>query len=190
MPMIENLLGYISWALSLYILVVVVAAIITWVNPDPRNNVVQFLRKVTEPAFAWVRSFCPTYFGGIDLAPMILILAIVFVQQVIIASLAVILAGGPLLVIVVNLIGFVSSLLSAYMWIVIAAAVISWISADLYNPIVRGLYSLTEPAFVRVRRLLPMNIGGIDLAPLVIIGVILLVQNVILDGLVRMMIRV
>ena len=88
-----------------------------------------------------------------------------------------------------NLIGFVSSLLSAYMWIVIAAAVVSWISADLYNPIVRGLYAITEPVFVRVRKLLPVNIGGIDLAPVVVIGVILLIQNVVLNGLVSMMVR-
>ena len=189
MVMIDNLLGYISWALSLYILVVVVSAIITWVNPDPRNNVVQFLRRVTEPAYARVRSVLPTYFGGIDLAPMILILLIVFIQQVVIASLRVMLAGGPPLILAANLIGFVSSMLSAYMWIVIAAAVVSWISADLYNPIVRGLYSLTEPVFLRVRRILPVNIGGIDLAPLVIIGVILLIQNVVLRGLVGMMIR-
>ena len=94
MPMIENLLGYISWALSLYILVVMVSAIITWVNPDPRNNVVQFLRKVTEPAYAWIRGFFPTYFGGIDLAPMILILLIVFVQKVVITSIVVLINGG------------------------------------------------------------------------------------------------
>ena len=150
---------------------------------------VQFLRRVTEPAFAWVRRFFPTYFGGIDLAPMILILAIVFVQQVVITSLAVMLRGGPPLIVLVNVLGFVSSMLTAYMWIVIAAAVVSWISADLYNPIVRGLYALTEPVFLRVRRLLPVNIGGIDLAPLVVIGVILLIQNVLISGLASMLIR-
>ncbi|MFQ6672327.1 MAG: YggT family protein [Candidatus Tectimicrobiota bacterium] len=48
----------------------------------------------------------------------------------------------------------------AYMWIVIGAVIVSWVSADPYNPIVRFLYQATEPVFYQVRRYLPVGAGG------------------------------
>lgn len=66
--------------------------------------------------------------------------------------------------------------LSLYTWVIIAAAVISWVNPDPYNPIVRTLRALTEPVFWRVRRILPfLYTSGIDLSP---IAVILAVQFV------------
>ena len=66
--------------------------------------------------------------------------------------------------------------LSIYMWIVIIAALISWVNPDPYNPIVRFLYSVTEPVFSTVRRHLPLPPMGIDFSPLIVILVILFVQ--------------
>ncbi len=59
--------------------------------------------------------------------------------------------------------------LYAYTWIIIAQAVLSWVNPDPYNPIVRFLYSATEPVLYRVRRLLPVSFGGIDLSPMLVI---------------------
>src|ERR687889_1737850 len=56
----------------------------------------------------------------------------------------------------------------AYLWIVFARVVISWIDADPYNPIVRFIYNLTEPVLERVRERLPLIAGGFDLSPLVV----------------------
>jgi YggT family protein len=61
-----------------------------------------------------------------------------------------------------------SVLLNIYMWIVIARAVISWVSPDPYNPIVRFLYSVTEPVLYRVRRAIPFYAGGIDFSPFIV----------------------
>ncbi len=64
-----------------------------------------------------------------------------------------------------------------YMWIVIARAVLSWVSPDPYNPIVRFIHSVTEPLFYRIRRVLPAAFGGIDFSPIVVIlGIIFLRQ--------------
>jgi YggT family protein len=60
-------------------------------------------------------------------------------------------------------------LLSAYFWIVIIAAVLSWIEPNPYNPIVRLIYSLTEPVFDFVREHLPVSFSGIDLSPIVVL---------------------
>lgn len=59
--------------------------------------------------------------------------------------------------------------LSAYMWIIIGRSVISWVNADPYNPIVRFLYEVTEPALSRIRRLIPILGGGLDLSPMLLI---------------------
>ena len=68
-------------------------------------------------------------------------------------------------------------LLSAYMWIVIARAVISWVNPDPYNPIVRFLYSVTEPVLYRVRRLMPIYAGGgIDFSPILVFVAIYFLQ--------------
>ena len=59
-------------------------------------------------------------------------------------------------------------LLWAYLWILIARVVISWIDADPYNPIVRFIFNLTEPVLEKVRERLPMLAGGFDVSPIVV----------------------
>jgi len=67
--------------LELYKWVIIISALITWVNPDPSNPVVQVLRRLTEPVYSFIRRYIPTAIGGIDLAPIIVIFAIIFLQQ-------------------------------------------------------------------------------------------------------------
>ena len=64
----------------LYKWVIIISALLTWVRPDPYNTIVQMLYKLTEPAYALVRRYIPTVFGGIDLAPIILIFALIFLE--------------------------------------------------------------------------------------------------------------
>jgi YggT family protein len=68
-------------------------------------------------------------------------------------------------------------LLTAYMWVIIGRAVVSWVSADPYNPIVRFLYEATEPVLSRIRGILPMSVGGIDFSPMIVIVVIIFLQS-------------
>ncbi|MFQ5849251.1 MAG: YggT family protein [Candidatus Binatia bacterium] len=74
-------------------------------------------------------------------------------------------------------------LLWAYMWIVVARAVISWVNPDPYNPIVRFLYSATEPVLYRVRRTLPLYAGGIDFSPIIVFVVIIFLQRFLVQSL-------
>ncbi len=67
--------------------------------------------------------------------------------------------------------------LSLYMWVVIIRAIISWVSPDPYNPIVRILSSLTDPIFYAIRRRLPLTLGAFDLSPIVVILAIIFLQN-------------
>lgn len=83
-----------------------------------------------------------------------------------------------------NLINAVSWLMGLYSLVVLAACVISWVNPDPYNPIVRTLRTLTEPVFVRIRKLLPFTyINGIDFSPLVLLLGIELFRRIVLDSL-------
>ena len=65
--------------------------------------------------------------------------------------------------------GLIDFALSAYMWIIIGRAVISWVNADPYNPVVRFLHQATEPLLSRIRRVIPFMGGGIDFSPMILI---------------------
>ena len=73
-----SILQFISIVINLYMWVVIIAAFITWVQPNPYNPIVRFLWNVTEPIYRWIRRYIPTTFGGFDIAPIILILALQF----------------------------------------------------------------------------------------------------------------
>jgi len=60
-------------------------------------------------------------------------------------------------------------LLNLYMWVFIIRALISWVSPDPYNPIVRFLYNVTDPVMNKVRRYISLNFGGIDFTPMIVI---------------------
>ncbi|MDB4516133.1 YggT family protein [Crocinitomicaceae bacterium] len=68
-------------------------------------------------------------------------------------------------------------LLTAYMWVIIGRAVISWVNADPYNPIVRFLYEITEPLLGRIRRYLPVSMGSMDFSPVILIVIIMFLQS-------------
>ena len=74
-------------------------------------------------------------------------------------------------------------LLEAYMWIVVARAVISWVNPDPHNPIVRFLYSATEPVLYRLRRALPLYAGGIDFSPILVFVAIIFLQRFLVQTL-------
>ena len=59
--------------------------------------------------------------------------------------------------------------INAYIWIIIARAIISWVNPDPYNPIVRFLYRVTEPVLRPVRHRMPTFSMGLDLSPMVVI---------------------
>ena len=74
--------------LSLYFWIVIISALLTWVNPDPYNPIVRTLRTLTEPVFYRVRRYLPFVFvGGIDLSPVVVLLGIQFVKLFLVRSL-------------------------------------------------------------------------------------------------------
>lgn len=73
--------------------------------------------------------------------------------------------------------------LQVYLWLVIARAVLSWVSPDPYNPIVRFLYRATDPVMDWVRRRIPLNFGGIDFSPMLVILAIYFLRSFLVTSL-------
>jgi len=80
--------------------------------------------------------------------------------------------------------GVVHVLLMAIMLVVIARAVLSWVSPDPYNPIVRVIIQLSEPLLYPIRRRLPV-LGGMDISPMLLILVAVFLDNFLVPSLQR-----
>ncbi len=73
--------------LNLYMWIIIIRALISWVNPDPYNPIVQILTRMTEPVLRPIRKLVPPYRIGIDFSPFIAVLAIIFLKYALIENL-------------------------------------------------------------------------------------------------------
>ena len=79
--------GILKVLLDGYMWIVIISALISWVNPDPYNPIVKFLHVVTEPVFRPIRRIIGYRLGPVDISPIVVILGIMFVKYFIIQSL-------------------------------------------------------------------------------------------------------
>jgi len=76
MEIIFGIGGIVIGLINVYIWVLIIAALLSFVKPDPFNPIVQFLYRITNPAYAFVGRYMKTNFNGLDLAPLILIIGL------------------------------------------------------------------------------------------------------------------
>src|SRR6476659_6348888 len=86
-----NLLGALGQVLGMlirtYMWIVIIRALISWVNPDPYNPIVRFLHAATDPVLYRIRRLLPVSFVGIDFSPLILIAGLLFLEAFLVQSL-------------------------------------------------------------------------------------------------------
>lgn len=70
----------LDFAITLYIWIVIIRVILSWVNADPYNQIVQFFVRATEPVLSTIRQFIPPV-GGLDLSPLVLIFALYIIRN-------------------------------------------------------------------------------------------------------------
>lgn len=91
MFVISNLLiavaKVVDLALTIFMWIVIARAILSWVSPDPYNPIVRFINNITEPVLYQIRKRIPLNFGGIDFSPILVLLAVIFLQRFVVASL-------------------------------------------------------------------------------------------------------
>jgi len=76
-------------------------------------------------------------------------------------------------------------LLNVYMWIIVARAIISWVSPNPYNPIVNFLYMATEPVLRYARRIIPPIGGTLDLSPILVLVAIVFLRQFLVQSLMQ-----
>lgn len=81
---LANLLHLVLMA---YFWIIIARAVLSWVNPDPFNPIVRFLYRATEPVLRPIRHRLPTLTMGLDLSPMVVLLAIYFLESFLVGSL-------------------------------------------------------------------------------------------------------
>jgi YggT family protein len=81
---LAQVLDMVLW---LYMWAIIIHALLSFVRPDPYNAIVRFLNQITDPVLLWLRRRIPTTFGGLDFSPLIVILAINFLQWALVKNL-------------------------------------------------------------------------------------------------------
>lgn len=81
-------------ALNLYFWVVIIAAVLSWIEPNPYNPIVRAIYAITEPVFDWIREHLPVLFGGIDFSPIVVLVFISFLTQYLIPTLTRVMVFG------------------------------------------------------------------------------------------------
>ena len=76
----------IYYLLTIYMWIIIIRSLISWVNPDPYNPIVRFLYQATEPVLYPIRRRLP-FMGGVDLSPIIVLLIIIFLQVFLVKTL-------------------------------------------------------------------------------------------------------
>ena len=85
---LQALASILNTVLTIYFWIIIISAVLSWVNPDPYNPIVRIINNLTQPAFNFIRRWLPfTLIGGLDLSPIVLLLAIQFFKIFIVQSL-------------------------------------------------------------------------------------------------------
>ena len=90
---------------------------------------------------------------------------------------------GNFIIAIANILDII---LDIYKWVIIIAAVISWVNPDPYNPVVMFLYTVTEPVLAPVRRIIGFRLGPVDISPIVVILAIIFIQIFLIGSLIEL----
>lgn len=155
----DFILQPILLVIQVYIWIIIISAILSLLQVDPRQPAVEIINRITEPAFSFVRQKLPfTVIGGLDLSPLVLIIGLQLLSSILTGNIFVAIAG------------LISSIVYSYIILIIIAVVLSFVHVNPHNPIVQVIHRLTEPPLRFARQKLPfLVIGGIDFSPVVVI---------------------
>ncbi len=167
----------IDTVVSLYVLAILLRFLFQWTRVDFYNPISQFLVKVTHPPLKLLRRVVPSI-GKIDMASLVLALALQILADFLILALQGEIAGITALVLY-SFKQLVEMVLNIFVFAVFARAILSWFDPGNYNPASSILQRLTEPLLSICRKVIP-DLGGIDLSPLVALVFLQLAKMMIL----------
>ena len=156
----------IKTVIGLYLLIVLLRFLFQLVRADFYNPISQFLVKATNPPLKPLRRVIPGL-GGIDMASIILLIAIQVLEYVLIGLLPRYAIPAPAGLFVMSIADLLSLTINVFFFSILIQIIISWVNPHAYNPIITLLHQLNEPILGRARRLIP-PISGLDLSPIIV----------------------
>jgi len=182
------LLDVVLLILNLYVWIIIIRALISWVNPDPHNPFITFLNRITEPVLSLARRITPST-GRIDLSPITAIFAIIFIRIFLVGTLLLFADSGDNFQAVFILGMFVYAVMTLFRMlihfliiIIVVWAIISWVNPNPYNPIVLALFAMVDPILRPIQRIIP-PVGGFDITPIIAVLILLAVNYTVVRGL-------
>ena len=158
---------------DLYVFVVMLRFLLQLMRADFYNPISQFVVRATQPLLRPMRRMI-TGLGSVDLASLVLMLALGFVKIALVAGVhGRYPSTGAMLILAVADMGRL--LLNVFFWAVVIRVVVSWVNPGALNPFTQLLQSLTEPLLARARRVLP-PMSGFDLSPIPVLILLQLAQ--------------
>lgn len=151
---------------DLFIGAVLLRFLLQWARADFRNQVSQFLVKVTNPVIIPLRRIVPGM-GGIDVASVI-VLIVLQVAKIWLIHLIAAQAHSVAGLLILALADFLELLLTIYTITIILQVILSWVGPHTPNPLNGPLHALNEPLLAPLRRIIP-TISGFDLTPVVLL---------------------
>lgn len=163
------LIFILKYLFDIYIMIVLARFILQLVRADFYNPVSQFIVKATTPILKPLRRIIPG-FGGVDVASIVLMIALVLLKIVVIIliSQGSIAGLSPLTLLVITLNSAATTVLNFYLFCIFISIIFSWISQGAYNPFAALMQQITEPVMAPARKLIP-PMGGLDLSPILVI---------------------
>ncbi|MBF0627375.1 MAG: YggT family protein [Magnetococcales bacterium] len=181
--------------LEIYSWMILARLLLSWINPDPFHPIVQFLVQTTNPVLEPFRRLIPPL-GGMDFSPIFALMAVHFVQRLLVTLLVGGMGGGAITGLLAELLGLVHLLLTLYLLLLLARGgyhVYSWHTfrqgkppaIDLRKPLVRFIFQATEPVIRPFRYRVP-TFSGLDITPLVAAVILLFGLFLLQEGMAGM----
>jgi YggT family protein len=176
MGILGSVATIVEIVLGTYVWLIVIRVLLSWVNPDPYNPIVQLLVRFTDPVLVPLRRIIPSI-GGIDLSPIVALFGIQMLQRFLVALLRGGMGGGGGSALFAEILGVVHLLGTFYLLVLFTRAgfhVYSWYTfrngkrsgLDLRHPLTIFIFQATEPAVQPLRRFIP-TVARLDISPLV-----------------------
>ena len=159
----------VTTVFDLYILVVMLRFLFQCVRADFYNPVSQFVVQLTNPPLRFLRRFVPGL-GGVDLAALVLMLALKFLERWVVLGIQGV-GAGPAAALVLAVADLADLAISVFMVSVLVQVLLSWVAPNTYNPAVGLIRDLNAPLNRVARRILP-PVSGWDLSPILILVVL------------------
>lgn len=177
-------IGFATW---IYVALIFVRVLLTWVNPNPYTPFMRFLSRAVDPVLNLGRRYFRLTFGGIDFSPILVIILVQLLGVVVGQWLIGLGRGAPVTIIFPLLAMAVIGLLDSITWmlliIMVVRVIMSLVNPSPYNILVRIVYGLSEPLLAPMRRFFPVGPGGLDIRALVFLLILILIRQFLLGSL-------